>query len=114
MLAARALTLAVVAAAAFNSATLLGAVAPSNAEAELDKPTRIEFKTVPLNDAADYLGVQHEIRITIEPAVGKDVVITYLSGGGTLRQELTNMLSPHKLGFEVRDGVLVIVPEKKK
>ena len=115
MLAARALALVIVVAAAFY-----GAQSPRNAQAnsspefELDKLTKIELKNVPLKDAADFIGVQHAIRITIEPGVSADIVITHMSRGGTLRTELLSMLSPHKLGFEVRDGAIVIVPEKKK
>jgi hypothetical protein len=82
--------------------------------AELEKPTRILVKDKPLKLLAIILEENHGVPFGVEPGQHADLAITCDFAGVSLRTALTKMLTPHKLGFEVRNGTIWIAPKADK
>ncbi len=80
------------------------------ATAALDKITSVQCKDVPLKDLATYLADKHGIVFVLSPAVKGDTPITCLYKDVKLRAALDGVLRQLKLGFRVKDGMVLIEP----
>ena len=107
---------------------LCAPTAPATAYAEDDKekvskalemPLETTFKRTPLQDVVDFLAAKYAIKISLATGAGPRIPIVYEAKRPpekpeTLRAALSAILRPHGLGFEVKDGTLVIAPVMPK
>lgn len=76
----------------------------------LDDTTEIEFVGTRLNEALAFLSDLHNITIVLDSDNNADPQVTAVYSGITLRECLTQLLGPFKLGFSISDSVLKVHP----
>jgi hypothetical protein len=85
----------------------------------LDKPTRVEFNDLPLEDALGFLKDFHKFnlwldRLTLaDEGVALDQPVTLKMAGVTLRSVLKLLLEPMQLSYAIEDGVMKITTSTK-
>lgn len=90
---------------------LLVLAAPLGAAVVLDQPVeRVRFESAPLPAALRSLGRATQTTILVDPEVKGDVTVEV--GGGSLRDALTALTSPHGYFFE-EEGAAIVVRQRK-
>lgn len=88
-------------------------------EAELEKPTEMDFQDQPLTDVVSFLSDFHNIPITIDVAtlteakIKTDIPITRTLTGVKLESALNLILTPLKLDYVIDNDVMMITTAKQ-
>ena len=79
-------------------------------KAALERPYKSEFLELPLQDMCAFLSASYGVDVRLGGGSPPLAKITYVGKGDKLRVGLATLLKPHKLGFSVIDGKIVIAP----
>ncbi|PRD47665.1 SusC/RagA family TonB-linked outer membrane protein [Sphingobacterium haloxyli] len=88
--------------------TLVSASNPSFGQAELENKTKVSFPGIPLSKALEELQIKTGIPLAYRSSqLPGDARVTY-NGNKKVRDILKDILTPHALFYEVKDGFVVL------